>query len=243
MSVGYREEELSDTSLAELYASLGSEDTPGLFDSPYELDTSHDWPAAGGMSLDRKTVYIDRTLYQQVMDDEFKACGADRTLLVNAWVRHERVENSIIAGDNPVDTYLPGHNRGLASEHEMYRFAGVSPAKVEKAIWPALVECYKRDPKRPPKDAWCGMFLNEQTERDQELVEILTKLGVYDAAKYGKWEVHYGTSAHRCDRCQHWAPEKLSQEHGQLALCQLVSGIIRDSRGCELWTPRSSKRR
>lgn len=236
MSVGYRDEELSDTSLRELYSALGANDTPALFDEPYRLDTDHDWPAAGGSSLDRKTIYIDRILYQEVMDNAFKASGVEPAHIISAWIRHERIENTIIAGDNPVDTYIPAHNRALAAEHEMYRFIGADPAKVEKAIWPGIVRCYKRPIKKPPKDAWCGMFLNEMTPRDEEIVEELTKLGVFDAGKTSKYAARFGMSEHRCDQCRHWQPKKLSQEHGQIAMCEVVSGSVRANRGCELWS-------
>lgn len=238
MSIGYRSEELSDTSLCDLYSALGEGDTPRLFDQPYRLDTEHDWPAAGGMSLDRKTVYFDRTIYQEIMDGEFKATGLEPIWFIAAWIRHECSENAIIAGDNPVDTYRPAHNRALAAEHEVYRFAGVDPAKVEKIIWPALVKCYNRPIKKPPKDAWCGVYLDEPTERDEEIIEILSKMGVKDARKRSKLDLRYGMSAHRCDKCSMWDPGTLSLERGVLAACTAASGVVRANRGCEIWRER-----
>src|SRR5690242_8418698 len=115
MSVGHRLEdwELAETSLRDLYHALGQNDTPMLYDQPFDIDTEHDWPAAGGMSIDRKTVYIDRIIFEQIASNEFKACGLTPGQIVHAWVTHERVENAIIAGDNPVDTYIAAHHRAL----------------------------------------------------------------------------------------------------------------------------------
>lgn len=235
---GYRGQELADTSVCELYAALGEGDTPALFDKPYTLNTEHDWPAVGGMSLDHKTIYIDRTIYHEIMDGEFtKATGLDPQWLLAAWIRHERVENAIIMGTNPVDTYAPAHNRALAAEHEVYRIAGVSPAKVEKAMWPAIERCYNRDPRNPPKDAWCGVYLDHATERDEEILAQLVRMGVKDAAKHSKYDVRYGMSGQRCDACSMWDPGTLSQERGQIAACTLVAGLVRANRGCEMWQP------
>lgn len=235
MSVGHRLEdwELSDTSLYDLYHELGANDTPYLFDQPFKLDTEHDWPAAGGMSIDRKTVYIDRTLYQQVMDNEFKACGLLPDQLVYGWIRHERIENAIIKGDNPVDLYYPAHCRALAAEHEMYEFYGADPAKVEEVIWPALRACYKRPPKKPPLDAWCGVYTDDAGPEEESILEQLVKLNVIDARKRSKYEVSYGIRGRRCDRCRN-RDEKVFKQ-GKLFGCTIVSGSVRDNRGCDFW--------
>lgn len=237
MSVGHRLEdwELSDTSVYDLYHALGANDTPALFDSPYELDTAHDWPAAGGMSLDRQTVYIDRTLYQEVMDGEFKATGLTPTQIINAWVFHERVENAIVAGDNAVDEYTPAHARALAAEHEVYRLAGCDPVEIEKVIWPGLVRCYKRPIKKPPLDAWCGVYVNDIGADEERILEQLVKFNVIDARKRAKYDSGYGVIGRRCDACRNRDKSVLNQ--GPIFGCAVVSGPVRDDRGCQFWMP------
>lgn len=235
MSIGDRLEdwELSETSLRELYHALGQNDTPELFDQPYKLNTEHDWPAAGGMSLDRKTVYIDRTLYQQVMDNEFKASGLEPNQLINGWIRHERLENAIIVGDNAVDLYVPAHRRALAGEHEYYRTMDVDPLNVESVLWPAFVACYKRPIKKPPLDAWCGVYLDDQGTQDREIIDQLIKLNVVDARRRSKYDTHYRLGGHRCDQCRNW----IGKLTDILSPCLINSGMVRNDRACEFWMP------
>jgi hypothetical protein len=237
VSIGHRLEdwELGDTSLYDLYHALGANDTPLLFDQPYEISFAYDWPAAGGMSLDRSTVYIDRTLYQEVMDGELKATGLEPEQLINCWIQHERVENAIITGDNPVDNYWPAHNRALAAEHEIYRIFNCDPVEVEKAIWPALVRCYKRPIKKPPLDAWCGVYNYEAGAEDEAILEQLLRLDVIDARKRSKHETSYGLGGRRCDSCRNRDKKVLNQ--GPIFGCSIVSGSIREDRSCQFWMP------
>lgn len=238
MSIGHRLEdwELADTSLYDLYHELGANDTPWLFDQPFKLDTEHDWPAAGGMSTDRRTLYIDRTLYAQVMDGEFKASGLEPEQLIYGWIRHERIENAIIAGDNPVDLYLPSHYRALAAEHEIYQSFGVDPAQVEEVIWPAIRACYLRPPKKPPLDAWCGVYTDDAGSEEEAILDRLVKLDVIDARKRSKYETSYGVRGRRCDGCRN-RDEKVFARQGPIFGCAIVSGTVRDNRGCDFWMP------
>src|SRR6185312_8906337 len=89
-----------------------------LYQRPYKLDTDHDCPAGGGNSLDRKTKYIDRILYQECMDGEFNASGLEPQQIMDRWLDHEHSEKCIADGDNSIDSYLPCHRRALRKEHE-----------------------------------------------------------------------------------------------------------------------------
>ena len=237
MSIGHRLEdwELSETSLYDLYHALGANDTPYLFGEPIQLDTDHDWPAAGGMSIDRRTVYIDRTLYQEVMDGACRASGLSGQQLVHAFIHHERVETAIVMGDNPIDQYVPAHRRALAAEHEVYRIFGVDPVKVEKVIWPFLVACYKRPIKKPPLDAWCGVYHDDPGAEEERILGELIGHGVIDARKRSKYELSYGIRAHRCDGCRN-ADRKLYHQ-GPVFGCIIASGTVREDRTCDLWLP------
>lgn len=243
MSIGQRldEDELSDTSLQALYSVLGERDTPSLFDRPYAVDFEHDIPSAGANSVDRKTKYIDRTLYAEVMDGEFKATGLEPQQLIERWLDHEHCELCIIDGDNPVDTYAPGHKRALKLEHIgvlaiLGRKDGLAKIRnYESVIWPGLVRCYHRPIKKPPKDLWCGPYLDDPTPRDYEILDALSKFGVYDAAKHSKYDVHYGFGHDNCDKCSGWNPDFMAQEQKQLAACHRVNGLVRYDRHCDLW--------
>jgi hypothetical protein len=242
-------DELSDTTLAELYSMLGEGDTPLLYQEHWTLDTDHDIPAGGGNSLDRKTKYIDRTLYQEVMDGEFKRTGLTPEQIISRWCDHEHSEKCIADGDNPCDTYMPCHNRALTKEHVGVCNILVPKGKAaarkiidnyEAVIWPGLSRCYHRDFKKPPKDLWCAPHLDDPTPRDEEILNILRKLGVIDAAKHSKLDVRYGYGKNRCEVCRGWLPELISQEHGRMAGCKRVSGIVRCDRYCDLWHPRET---
>jgi hypothetical protein len=246
MSIGHRldEDELSDTSLYELYSQLGERDTPRLLEQPYRLDTEHDCPTGGGNSIDRKTKYIDRLLYQEVMDGEFKATGLAPEQIIGRWLDHEHIEKCIADGDNACDTYTPCHNRALRKEHEgvliihcpkSAKQAAEILRTYEATIWPGLVRCYHRPITRPAKDYWCGPLLDQPTERDDEILEILRRLGVADAAKRSKYDVRYGFGEKVCRDCRHWHPERLSQERKELAACRITAGLVRADRHCDLW--------
>lgn len=245
MSIGQRfeEDEVLEASVQELYSLLGERDTPELFDKPVDVITTFDVPAGGGNSLDRKRVYIDATLYQQIMDGQFKAAGLNPVQIVGRFVDHEHTEIVISQGDNPVDTYLPCHRRALRREHEgVLAILGTDDAEkkinnYEKVIWPALVECYKRDPRNPPKDLWCGVYLDDPDERDEELLEMMARLGVIDARKQSKHDVHYGFGPEHCEDCSMWAPKMMSSHKGALAMCTAVAGLVRAKRYCDLWMP------
>lgn len=245
MTISHRlaSDELAEATIDDLYRALGSGDTPELFARPYAVDTEHDVPNGGGCSLDRKTVYLDRTLYAQAKDGAFKASGLSGEQIIERWLDHEFVENCIIAGDNPVDTYYPAHERALRFEHEgvlaiLGRKDGAAKIRrYEETIWPALLACYHRSIAKPPLDLWCGPNLDDPSERDEEILARLAKLGVVDARKRSKYDVRYGVAKHHCRDCRHWSPKAMSQEHGQIAACEAVSGPVRADRGCSVFAP------
>jgi hypothetical protein len=249
MTIGHRlaADELSDTSLYELYSQLGERDTARLYEKPYSIDTEHDVPTGAGNSLDRKTKYIDRTLHQEVMDGAFKKTNLTPEQIIGRWLDHEHTEVCLADGDNPLDTYDPCHDRALKREHEgvliILEPANKKTAReaidnYEAVIWPGLTRCYHRPITKPPKDLWCAPLLDDPTERDDEILETFRKLGVIDATKRSKYSVHYGYGDKNCEDCSGWFPELISQENGQLAGCHGIAGLVRASRHCDMWRPR-----
>jgi hypothetical protein len=244
MSILHRiaHDELAQATDEELFRALGERDTPKLFAQAYMLDTKHDCPTGGGNSLDRKTVYIDRTLYQEVMDGGFKATGLDPLQIVGLWCDHEHVEICLVDSDGCITSYAPGHRCALALEHHGLltilgrENAKAKIAKYEETIWPALMRAYHRDPVDPPKDYWCGPLLDDATARDKELLQQLAKSGVVDARKCSKLDVRYGYGENLCAECSMWLPKNLSQENDQIAACAAVSGLVRHDRWCGLWS-------
>lgn len=248
MSIGHRlaEDELIQATVAELYSTLGEGDTPDLYQRSFKLDTDHDIPAGGGNSLDRKIVYIDRTLYQACMDGGFKATGLEPQQIIDRWCDHEHSEVCISDGDNPVEIYLPCHRRALCKEHlGVLTILGTKDAEkkirnYEAVTWPAILRCYHKPITRPAKDLWCAPYLDNPTERDKEILTIFRKAGVIDADKRSKYDLHYGPGPQDCDQCSGWHPELISQQHGQLAACHRVCGLVRRDRHCDMWMPKQS---
>lgn len=247
MSIGQRleEDEIEQATTPQLYTTLGERDTAYFYAKKYSVDTDHDIPAGGGNSLDRRIKYIDRTLYQEVMDGEFKKCGLEPDQIIRLWCDHEHVEKCIADGDNSVDYYTPAHKRALRKEHEhvnMILGPGISKIKLyEETIWPGLVRCYNKPIVKPPKDLWCGPYNDDPDERDEEILEALKKLGVVDAFKHSKHSAAYGYGVHSCETCRFYAPDYLSQEGGDLAACRVVSGLVRGERGSNLWQEKANQ--
>ncbi len=249
MSIGHNadNEELEESSLTELFESLGGEDTPELFDRPYTVNTDYDIPFAAGNSMDRKTIYIDRGLFAEVMRGTFGKSGLTPQQIIDCWVEHEHTEKCIVDGNNPVDTYPPAHQRALAMEHVgVLAILGKNDAKgkvdnYEDTVWPGIQRAYKI-PERVPADLWCSPLVNDPQDQDEAILKRMVELGVLDARKRDKQTARYGIARHRCDKCRHWSPEVMVQEAGTLAACRVVSGLVRNDRGCDFWMDRTSPR-
>jgi hypothetical protein len=233
--------EIDEASIAETYKTLGEGDTPDLYERSYKVDTGHDVPMGACNSLDRKIIYVDRTLYSEAMDGEFSKTGLEPDQIIRLWCDHEHTEKAIADGDNQIDYYTPSHKRALAKEHRgLWHILGPGKVKLyEDTIWPGLKRCYDNTKIiKPPKDMWCGPLNDDASPRDEEILEILQRLGVVDAGKHGKQEAAYGWSAHSCGTCRFFNPDFLSQQGGELAACQVVSGLVRKSRGSDYWKPK-----
>lgn len=236
------DDEIIDVSLYELYSILGELDTPRLYDEPFAIDTKHDIPFGAGNSNDRRIKYIDRILYQEIMDGEFSATGLDPQQIVDLWLDHEHTEKCIADGDNPCDTYWPCHKRALKKEHGgVLAILGRQDAQrkiahYETVIWPGLVRCYNRPVKKPPLDLWCAPILDDlEDEHDKEILAQLVKLGVKDAAKRSKYDVHYGFGKKPCEECKWFNNEPLKKSQGEIAPCKITAGLVRQDRHCDFW--------
>jgi hypothetical protein len=226
LSVGHRRGEKK--SFEDLYKFLGTGDTPKLYAAPVKLDTSHDVPYAGGNSADRKTVYIDRRLHAEVMSGKVWVRGMSKDNIVQAWLEHEHAEKAIDDGDNPVDVYEGAHGFATAKEEKFIEQLGIDPDKYEAAIAPALKRCLNRSFDNPPRDLWCGPYLDHPTPRDAEILRVFRKCGVEDAFKMSKVDAEYGIGQDECKTCKHYGG-------GQLNTCAIVSGIVRHDRQCDYY--------
>ena len=236
MAIGHKKYEKKST--AELFKILGENDTPKIYAKPVTLNTDYDIPYGGGVSVDGKTVYIDRTLFREVQDGKVCVRGISPKQLIRAWIEHEHTEKSIAEGDNASDAYPPCHEFATAKEERFVtNLLGPGTAeRYEDAIAPALDQCAARDPRRPPKDLWCAPYIDDPTPRDKELLRIFRAKGVTDAHKKSKQSCEYGIGAEECKACAHF--ERPGQE---LSTCEIVSGLVRDNRWCKWWTERKSK--
>jgi hypothetical protein len=242
MSTGHRID-IRPKSRMELLEVLGQGDTPRLMVQSFELDHGHDVAYAGGVSVDRKVVYIDRTLYREIMSGAVRVRGLAPRQVIERIVDHEHCEKAVDDGDNAVDVYQPAHAFALRREHEgVEDIVGDGGAsRYEADLRPALQECRKRFLKldrkaNPPRDLWCGPYLDHATGVDRKILAIMAAKGVKDASKLSKYAVHYGEGPEECKRCSMFIdPERTSS---QLHECTLVSGLVRADRWCERWVER-----
>lgn len=226
---------------AEMYEVLGERDTAKLYARKVLLDTSCDWAYAGGNSVDGRTVYVDRTLHQDVMAGRVAVQGMTAQQIIQAWIEHEHSEWAIDAGDNPVDAYLAAHGHAQAKEHDLIRQLGVNADRYEDAIRPALKACIKRfirlgTKANPPRDVWCGPVLDSPDDDDKEIIRILRAKGVPDAFKKSKLEVRYGVGQSPCSACTMFGDGDMKS--GIIRQCEAVCGIVRANRHCDLWKER-----
>lgn len=227
MSVGHLRGETKTTE--ELYLILGEADTSKLYGQSVKLDTMHDIPYAGGVSVDGRTVYIDRKLYTDLRLGKVRVRGMTWKQVVQCWIEHEHTEKSVVDGDNPVDVYLGAHAMATTKENETAKMILGNADRYEDAIEPALKACAARDPVIVPKDLWCGPYLDAPSKRDLEILRIFRSKGVVDAFKHAKSDpsVMYGIAARRCGDCKHFeSPGKT------LSLCEVVAGRVREGRQC-----------
>lgn len=217
----------------ELYVILGEVDTPELYARPVKLDTSHTIAYAGGNSVDGKTVYIDRDLYRDVKTGKVSVKGMSPDQIIQAWIEHEHAEWAIDVGDNSLDVYEPCHEFATTKEHKFVEQLNVDPSRYEEAIKPALERTLKRPQTNPPKDLWCGPYLDHADKHDREILRQFRAKGVEDAFKESKFDNHYGFGAEQCKNCA-----MFHRKSGPLGLCDRISGMVRENRWCQQWTPK-----
>lgn len=233
MSVGHERQERKTP--AQVFGALGTGDTSELYGEPFTVIVNRDIPYAGGNSVDRKRVYIDQTLYREVMAGKVEAGGLSPQQLIDRWVDHEHTEKAVDDGDNPYDDYLGAH--GIATGKEESPID--NPDAYEKAIQPALDECIERflklgDKANPPKDLWCGPYVDDEDAEDKKILKILQAKGVKDAFKVSKSSAHYGMGGVECKDCKHYAPT-ISQDNGKIGDCEHICGLVRWDRACDWW--------
>jgi hypothetical protein len=241
MSTGHRHAQAKSD--AEMTRMLGEGDTPDLLARPVKLDTSHDIPFAGGISVDGRTVYIDRRLHADVMSGKIAVRGLTAKELIGAWIEHEHTEWAVDTGDNPVDSYGAAHAFALAKENHRYVSLGRNPDRVNDAVSPAIDACARRDPINPPRDLWCGPYLDTaftddgpDGKRAKELLRIFRAKGVADAFKLSKIATHYGMGPDQCRNCTHFGRGTAIRKtlgNGDIAPCEIVCGLVRADRDCD----------
>jgi hypothetical protein len=240
MSFGHLKFEIKP--LTETLKILGEGDTPELFALPYDVDHTYDWPYGGGNSVDGATVYIDRTLYDEVMRGLVQVSGMTPSQIIRVWCLHEHAEWAVEFGDNAADDYQPSHEHATTiEEHNVETILRVNPQRYEECIKSGLQRCVRRFIKlgtkaNPPRDIWCGPVLDEPDADDKEIIRILRAKGVRDAFKCSKAAVRYGIGPEECRACAMYGDRDV---HLDLRYCDLVSGLVRANRHCERWVARS----
>ena len=240
MSVGHLRYETKPR--AELYAILGQGDTAQFKAQPVKLDHSYDVADAGGISVDRKTVFIDEEFYNEIMSGRVRVRGMQPRQVVSRIIDHEHTEKVVMDGDNAVNTYPPAHEFATTDEHEGVEEITGKDAEIDYE--PGLSDGIKRCMRRflakgrsanPPKELWCGPHLDDPTDDDRKVLDILRAKGVEDAHKVSKETVNYGVGPEQCRDCRHFGGVVVDGS-GPLRKCEIVSGLVRDKLWCKRWS-------
>lgn len=257
MSVGNRLYKPKTTQ--ETHQIEGEADTAAWIEKTRKLKatTHYDVPYGGGAAVDASELYIDRMLFAEVMGLRsasltVKVPGMTGSQIIRLWLDHEGVEVACELGDNPADSYPACHSVATADEDagaEMILGRGRS-GYYEDRIKPALERCLQRSVRRiragtfrPPPLLWCGPILDDPVPPDPILIRGLRACGVEDAFKRSKSDssVQYTMGGRICDDCKHYG-KPLAGTDGELAPCELVCGMVRWNRQCNLYEARSARK-
>lgn len=225
----------------ELYQILGEHDTAELKAQPVKLDHSHDVADAGGITVDRKTVLIDRELYDEIMSGRICVRGMQPRQVINRIVDHEHTEKCVMDGDNPVNTYPPAHEFATTDEHEgVEDITGHDAQEYEDDLKEGIQRCLRRfiakgRSANPHKELWCGPHLDDPDVDDKKVLDILRAKGVEDAHKLSKDAVQYSVGPEKCKDCRHFGGI-VEDGSGPLRKCEVVSGLVRDKLWCMRWS-------
>lgn len=241
MSVGHREVE--PKSKDDLYLILGEADTSKLYGRTKRLVTSKDVPYGGGASVDGEELFIDRQFYREMLERS-PVRGMTGRQIIACVIEHEGTEISIELGDNPCDVYGGSHSYATTKEDETAdAILGKGGCdRYNAGIRPALDRCLKRSLAKikagtfdPPRNLWCGPYLDSPTATDRILIRGLRAKGVADAFKLSKSDpsVMYGIGAQECCDCAMYQSPK-----AELSLCDLVCGMVRATRQCKRYVER-----
>lgn len=231
MSTGNRLEQ--PKSKAELNRMLGLGDTGELAARSFSLDTEHDIPDLGGISVDGKTVYIDRTFVADLKAGRVRVPGLSWRQVLDVICEHEHIEWAIAAGDNPVDVYEAAHPFALRAEYNELETLGADVERVEESLKPSIRKAERENPKNPPKDLWCSPYTDQPDADDKRVLRRFISKGVIDASKQSKREVHYGFGDTKCRECVMY-----QQTDKDMSPCDLVCGLVRWDRQCDKWKAR-----
>jgi HK97 family phage prohead protease len=225
--------------VAQYYRVAGSGDTADFLAESYEIDETHDVADAGGVSVDRRTVFVDATLAKDIRSGKVVVPGMTPEQIIRQIARHEHDEISVLDGDNPVDVYDAAHEFGNVGEaigvcavigsEDPYNAALADPVAACSVRFLANAETVN-----PPSTLWCGPHLDESDEDDTAILRILRAKDVADAFKASKKMLHYGVGDNECQTCVHFA-RIADRDGGVLGLCDIVCGLVRWDRHCDAW--------
>ena len=229
MSKGHRAQGKPEAAVTRI---LGQGDTPDLLAKPVKVNTSHGVGYGAGTSVWGDTVFIDQRLNAEISSGAVAVKGLAASDIITEFVEHEHIEQSVDAGDNPVDSYQAAHAFAETAGHRVIKDK-IDPDTYEKAIRPALDRCVARDPANAPKTLWCGPYLDiafgddgKDGRRAKEILRAYRDQGVEDAFKTSKVELHYGISDVECRDCKYYGGAKVNT-------CAIVFGLVRADRSCD----------
>jgi hypothetical protein len=238
MSIGTPHHRLKQATVPKLKALIATPSFQRMWARPFKVDVTHEVPDTSGFNVLGTVYYLDKDFYAAVMSGQIQVPGMTSETIIQAALIHDRTEKCALDADSNVDEFLgtaggrePGaHEYATLAEHEFVR-KFTTPRAYEAGLRKIMWFNEHKPISNPPLDLDCEAYIDEMDAEDSRVITEMAELHVTDATKLAKSKVKYGhpTGPGRCIRCLNW----MGRQASQLAPCRLVSGAVRNTRGCE----------
>ncbi len=200
---------------------------------PSEVNRDYDIPYLGGISVDAKTVYLDRHLPNQLtLDVDGRRHTFDPAPFICA---HERFEKAVMDGVGW--EYPHAHEAANGYERRHVILAGLPWRDYQKSLEPFIKADEKEALEKVPGNLEMRPYLAPPV--DNALIARMEKaMGGSKARKHSKADVRYGEgmATSHCGPVAKW-PHGACEHFEAPNSCQLVRGYIKPSGWCGLWSP------
>jgi len=216
---------------AELRKLMDEPDFRRCWNRPFRVDdTKHVFDTAG-YNVRGNIYYRDADFVRAVRDGEWRnpltggvhtmrVPGMSAEQILDAILRHERIEKCLLDADNNIKLYPDAHEFATVGEHD----AVPDPKVYEAILRPIIHYNENKTLTSVPRDLSCAPMLDDPDFLDRRGLAQMRAAGNPDAAKVSKETEHYrmGAGQKRCENCIHY----LVQPPPWNPQCEVVDGTL-----------------